>query len=172
LAAVTDRRAAGLIVVRRDVLATGVILQEAILALVLDHDGEVFTCDRGPIDGDDRGRSTLRQAFRTFARLDREVRAAHSRARRQRKRARGGYIGGAPAFGYRAEARQLVVEASEQAALARIDELRRTGASLRAIARILSAEGYRPKRSDRWHPESLRRIIGRLPADSPGADRQ
>jgi Recombinase len=62
-----------------------------------------------------------------------------------------------------AEDRQLVIDTSEQAALTRIEELWRAGASLRAMARILSAEGYRPKRSDRWHPESLRRIIGRLP---------
>jgi hypothetical protein len=90
------------------------------------------------------------------------VRGARSSARRRRKVARGDYAGGAPAFGLRVEAHRLVAEATEQATLERIGELRRAGASLRAIARVLDQEGYRPKRSERWHPESLRRIIARL----------
>jgi hypothetical protein len=31
------------------------------------------------------------------------------------------------------------------------------------MAAALAAEGHRPKRSDRWHPEGLRRIVARLP---------
>jgi DNA invertase Pin-like site-specific DNA recombinase len=173
LAAVIERRAAGLAVTGLDVLGSTVSVQEAILALLFWHDGEVHTCRTGRVSrGDpvDSARAVLRQALSAFVQLEHDVRAARSRSRRHRKAARGGYTGGAPSFGYRVEAHELVADAIEQAALARIEDLRGTGASLRAIARVLSDEGYRPKRSDRWHPESVRRILARLDrVDQPGA---
>jgi hypothetical protein len=55
-----------------------------------------------------------------------------------------------------------VPDEQEQAALALIRELYGQGESLRAIADALDAAGHRPKRSERWHPESLRRIVARL----------
>jgi DNA invertase Pin-like site-specific DNA recombinase len=169
LAAVTDRRASGLVVARLEVLDGEAAIQEAIFALVVRHNGDVYTCDGGAVSREtpaDPARRTLRQAVSAFTRLDQSVRAAQSRARRRRKAMRGGYTGGAPAFGYRVERHELVTDASERAAIARIAELRRAGASYRAMARILAEEGFQPKRSDRWHPESLRRIVQRLAIDS------
>jgi hypothetical protein len=34
--------------------------------------------------------------------------------------------------------------------------------SLRQIAAVLDTEGHKPKRSERWHPQSLSRIVARL----------
>jgi DNA invertase Pin-like site-specific DNA recombinase len=170
LALIADRRAGGLVATRLEVLAGEAVMQEVILALVLEHHGEAFTCDQGRLgqsESLDPTTALIREAVATFARLQRQVRSARSKARRRRKTARGGYAGGAPAFGFRVEAHRLVDEASEQAALARISELRQQGQSLRTIARILAQEGYRPKRSERWHPESLRRIIERLEGERP-----
>jgi hypothetical protein len=56
----------------------------------------------------------------------------------------------------------IVLCPEEEATVRRISELRREGRSLREIAAVLTSEGYKPKRSDRWHPESLRRIVARL----------
>ena len=53
-------------------------------------------------------------------------------------------------------------EASEQAAVARICQLRAEGHSVRAIAAALTGEGHRPKRGGQWHPETVRRIISRV----------
>jgi DNA invertase Pin-like site-specific DNA recombinase len=83
-------------------------------------------------------------------------------AGRKRKAETGGFADGSPAYGYRAEGRKLAPEPDEQAALRCIAELHAKGASLRGIADALTAGCYRPKRSDRWHPESLRRIVARL----------
>ena len=84
------------------------------------------------------------------------------RSGRARKR-ENGYAGdGPPPFGYKAEGRRLVEDPAEQGILKRIGELRAEGRSLRDIAAVLSEEGYRPKRSDTWHPGSLRLIIKRL----------
>ncbi len=68
---------------------------------------------------------------------------------------------GSPPLGWRAEARELVPDEAEQAALARARELHGTGASVRAIAAALAAEGHRPKRGGCWHPETVRRILVR-----------
>jgi hypothetical protein len=61
----------------------------------------------------------------------------------------------------------LVADDQEQGTLDRIRELHSGGASLRTIADTLTAEGYAPRqsklrKSDQWHPESLRRIVARL----------
>jgi DNA invertase Pin-like site-specific DNA recombinase len=165
LAAISERRAAALLVYRLAVLDQGLTGQEAVLALVWGHSGEVLTCVGGRIDPqqlEGEIRAASREAVRSFADLERRLEVARLQARRQRKIARGGYAGGAPAFGYRATAGALEPDPDEQATLTRMSELRGLGASLRQIADILTAEGFRPKRADRWHPESLRRIITRL----------
>jgi hypothetical protein len=167
--AVADRRASGLAVERLEVLDMEPTVQEAVLALVVRYNGQVFACDRGLVDPDapaDPGRAALREALWAFGRLDQDTRATLSRARRRRKVMRGGHAGGAPSFGYRVESNVLVADEAEQAVIFRIVELRRVGASYRAIARALDEESLRPKRSDRWHPESLRRIARRFNVDT------
>jgi DNA invertase Pin-like site-specific DNA recombinase len=96
-----------------------------------------------------------------FAQLERGMIAARLRAGRRLKAERGGFAYGSPAFGYQAQERELVPDPEEQRALERILELRRQGASLRTIARTLEDEGVKPKRSDRWHPQTLKRLLDR-----------
>ena len=105
----------------------------------------------------DSSRQIVRQVLQTAAGNERSIAAIRSAA----QTANGQRHGGSPPFGYRAEDGQLVPDPAEQAALARINELRSEGATLREIARALEAEGHRTKRADRWHPETLRRIAKR-----------
>lgn len=46
----------------------------------------------------------------------------------------------------------------------RIQELRRAGLSLRAVASTLSAEGWKTKRGARWHPTTVLRVLKRSTA--------
>ena len=69
---------------------------------------------------------------------------------------------GAPPLGYRAEEGELVTDSAEQETLTRIHQLHEEGKSFRRIAEALTREGYKPKRGDTWHPETLRRIVSRL----------
>ena len=55
---------------------------------------------------------------------ERSIIALRLRSGRRRKAENGGYAYGAPGFGYRAEGRELVAVPEEQAALARMRELR------------------------------------------------
>lgn len=56
----------------------------------------------------------------------------------------------------------LVADDREAPALERIRELHGAGLSLRATAVTLTEEGHKPKRSDRWHPKTLAKIVARF----------
>ncbi len=165
LAAVKDRAVGGLVVYRLDRLARKLTVQEATLSKVWDVGGAVFAVDLGEVprdDPDDPVKTALRQMVGVFAQLERGMIAARLRSGRLLKAERGGYAGfGAPPYGTRSVAGELVVDTTEQRAVGRALALRSSGASLRTIARALTDEGYRPKRSDRWHPETLRRMLER-----------
>lgn len=127
----------------------------------------MFAVDGGEVlqdDDDDPMRTAMRQMVGVFSQLERSMIAKRMRDGRRMKAEKGGYAYGGPSYGYKAEGGALVPQEGEQAALDRITALRAEGGSLRQIADTLTAEGYRPKRSDKWHPESLRRIVARLEA--------
>jgi hypothetical protein len=110
----------------------------------------------------DRDGKFIRTILGGLGDYERELIALRLRSGRRRKHERGGYAYGAPPYGYRSEDGDLVPVDDEQATIARIRELHSTGHSLRSIAAVLSAEGRRPKRRDRWHPATLAKIIARL----------
>lgn len=68
---------------------------------------------------------------------------------------------GASPYGLRHHEGGLVEDDYEQRVIARMRELRRSGWSLRAIGEALIAEGHRPRRARRWHPEVMREILRR-----------
>lgn len=167
LGAVREHLAGGVVVYRLDRLARDLIIQETLLAEIRRMGGQVFSTSAGESgylvdDPDDPSRKLIRQVLGAVSEYERAMIALRLRTGRRRKAKRGGYIGGVATYGYRAENRELVADDSEQAALARIAELHSEGRSLREIIAVLDSEGIRPKRSDRWHPESLARIVRRL----------
>jgi DNA invertase Pin-like site-specific DNA recombinase len=166
LAAVKDGPAHGLVVYRLDRLARNLTIQETTLAVVWESGGSVFSVDRGEVqkdDPDDPMKTALRQMIGVFAQLERGMIAARLRAGRKLKAEKGGYAYGSPGFGYKAHEGILVPVEAEQATLARIRELRASGASVREIARTLSAEGHKTKRGgSKWHPTGVARLIDRL----------
>jgi DNA invertase Pin-like site-specific DNA recombinase len=98
------------------------------------------------------------------AEYERAMIALRLRSGGVRKAEKGGFAYGAPPFGYRPEGKELIGDDAEQAALARIFELHAAGSSLREIADTFKTEGYRRRRSSRWHPGTLGRIVARLEA--------
>jgi DNA invertase Pin-like site-specific DNA recombinase len=167
LAALTDiaeKRARGLLVARLDRLARALTVQEAVLGEVWRHDGAVFSADTGEVqrdNPDDPMLTFVRQVMGAAAQLDRSLVVSRMRAGRRLKAERGGYAFGAPPFGYRAINGRLVPVKSEQAAIRKAIQLRDGGASLREVAEALTAEGYRPRKSDVWHSATIGRILAR-----------
>ncbi len=164
LRAVRERQVDGLAVHRLDRLARILTVQEATLAAVWSHGGCVFEVVTGEVpqdDPDDPMRTAIRQVMGVFAQLERATVVARMRAGRAAKAERGGYVGGAPRYGWKAEDGNLATQRREQRALRRAQELRLDGQSYRQIAQVLAAEGHKPKRSGAWHPETLRRMLAR-----------
>jgi DNA invertase Pin-like site-specific DNA recombinase len=127
--------------------------------------GALFTADGGEVlrdDPDDPMRTAMRQMAGVFAQLDRGLITKRLRDGRRVKAEGGGYAGGRPPLGKRAVGGELVDDVEEQRTVARIRALRADGCSLRAIAETLTAEGYTPRRSERWHAQSIKRIVDRL----------
>lgn len=167
LEAIRAGQAGGIVVYRLDRLARDLIIQETLFAEVRRLGGVVFSTSDAESsylgdDPADPSRKLIRQVLGAVAEYERAMIRLRMDAGRRRKAEKGGFAYGSPAFGYRAENRELAEDDAEQATLTRIRHLRTSGASLREMAATLTAEGYRPKRSDRWHPESLRRIVVRL----------
>ena len=161
-------QASGLVMSRIRILADHVVEQEQLVAEVRRLGGRVHILSSAASDDvQEVGGDTAGDNGETFRRLVREIlhRAAGNERSIQALRAgangRSQPTAGAPRFGFRVENGELRATGSEQAVLARITELQQQGSSLRQIVRILTAEGLRPKRAQRWHPETIRRILNR-----------
>jgi DNA invertase Pin-like site-specific DNA recombinase len=167
LSALRGRTAAGLVVYRLDRLARDLVLQEQLLAEVKRMGADIYTTSAAEAgylsdDPDDPSRKLIRQILWAVNEYERSMIKLRLRTGRARKDRDGGYAYGPPPLGYRAEGRQLVADQDEQQVIERIRVLRAAGRSLRQIADVLNAEGFRPKRSTTWHPGSLSLIINRL----------
>ncbi len=164
LADVRDKRADAVVVSSIDRLARVLTVQEAILGMVWKLDGKLFTVDGGevtPDDPDDPMRTAMRQMAGVFAQLDRAMVIKRLRNGRLTKAELGGYVGGAPSYGLRAEGKALVPDEAERQAITRIRELDAAGNSLRQICDALAAEGIAPKRGARWYPATVSRVLAR-----------
>lgn len=167
LEALRDGAVSGLVVYRLDRLARDLIVQETLLAEIRRLGGAVYSTSAAEAgyledDPDDPSRKLIRQVLGAVSEYERSMISLRLRSGRRRKAANGGFAYGSPAFGYRAEGGELVPADDEQVTLARIKELHAEGRSLREMIAVLEAEGHKPKRSAKWHPESLARVVRKL----------
>ena len=175
LRAVKDGVADGILTHKLDRLARALTVQEAILAQVWHHGGQVFTVDLDEVlqdDPDDPMRTAMRQMVGVFAQLERAMINSRMRAGRRLKAEQGGYAYGAPALGYSAVGGTLVPVEDEQVILGRIDLLRAQGRSLREICGVLQDEGCCTKRGGTWHPATIARILKRRNGDGDADQEQ
>jgi DNA invertase Pin-like site-specific DNA recombinase len=166
LDALKDAQAGGLVVYRLDRLARDLVLQEQLLADIRRMGANVFSTSRAEAsylsdDPDDPSRKLIRQVLGAVNEYERAMIALRLRSGRRKKHDNGGYAYGSPPYGWRAVGRELVEHTQEQAALARMRDLRDHGASYRDIATALTAEGYQPKRGRVWYPMTIRQILTR-----------
>ncbi len=156
LSAVRDRTAEGIVVPSLDRLARSITVQEAVLGRVWAEGGAVFTVDGGEVsrdDPDDPMRTAMRQMAGVFAELDRRLIVKRLRNGRATAAAEGRHAVGDYAYGER--------DPDEAAMVERVRALRADGLSLRGIITALDAEGYRPRRGERFHPSTIARILAR-----------
>ncbi|MEU1940468.1 recombinase family protein [Streptomyces coeruleorubidus] len=167
---VEEKKAQGIVAPNLDRLARELVVQEAALAQCWKHGGRAFMADQGeilPDDPEDPMRTAMRQMMGVFAQLDRGMTVAKLRRGRRTKGEKGQYAYGAPPYGWQAHKKELTEEEMEQAGRARARQLRdEDELSYREICAVLETEGIRPKRGERWHPETVRRLLANT-SDQP-----
>jgi DNA invertase Pin-like site-specific DNA recombinase len=161
LAVVESGKASGLVVYRLDRLARDLVLQETLMARMRKAGVEVLSVTEPDIDSDDATRVLVRQVLGAIGQYERALIRARMDAGKAAKAAGGGYTGGRPPFGWRAEGRELVPDDAEQAVIAQAQQLADQGHSLRQIAGELEASGVRPKVGERWAPAQVARLLKR-----------
>jgi DNA invertase Pin-like site-specific DNA recombinase len=161
-------QATGLLVPKLDRLARALHVQEITLQVAWRAGAHVFTVDGGEVledDPDDPMRTFVRQVMGGVAQLERAMIAKRMRDGRAAKAAAGRKATGDYAYGYRGEGkgrdRDAAPNPEEQAAVARIVELRKAGTPYRAIAAVLDVEGLRPRRAATWSAMAVRNVAVR-----------
>lgn len=167
-------RAEGIVASHLDRFARQLTVQEAILALAWREGATVFTAESGEVlrdDPDDPMRTAMRQVQGVFAQLDRATVVKRMRDGRKAKAATGRKATGSYAYGTHGvgegRERDAGPRVDEQAAVARIAELREAGQSYRSIAATLDDEGLRPRRAASWSAMSVRNIATRTQGETP-----
>lgn len=167
LKAIQGGQAKGLVVYRLDRLARDLVAQELLLREVRKLGGEMFSTSPGEAgyladDPDDPSRALIRQILGAVSEYERKMIALRLKAGRHHKAKTGGFAFGAPPLGYRAVDKELEVDPDEDAAVARMVELRAKGLSIREIAKALEVEGFKTKRGrSTWHPTTVVRVLDR-----------
>jgi DNA invertase Pin-like site-specific DNA recombinase len=153
----------GLVVARLDRLARDLVLQETLLGELARVGVAVFSTVPGEQavlgdDPDDPSRQLIRQIMGAIGQYERSLIALRLRAGRDRKRALGGYSGGAPGFGWRAHDGDLEPVPGEQDVIETIRRLRGDGRSYAGVADELNARGLEARHGGRWHAATVRRV--------------
>jgi DNA invertase Pin-like site-specific DNA recombinase len=169
LDALQQGEADGLIVHRIDRLARELHVQEAALSQAwgASEHVEVIEAVDGPIkrdDPDDPMRTFVRQVMGASAQLERGLVRARLQGGRRRKAAAGGWVGGHRLhrrYGYEVVDAAYVPVEAEQAVINCMATMRSEGATYRAIAAALNAEGVRPPAGSEWYPATVRKVLVR-----------
>jgi DNA invertase Pin-like site-specific DNA recombinase len=145
-----------LVAAKRDRLARDVVVAATIERLVQDAGARIVTADGVSAEG-----QLMRTLLDAFAQYERARIRARIRAAMAVKRKRGEFLGEAPLGHVRGEdGVHVATHPAEQAAVARIRELRRDGLTVRAIADALNTEGV-PSRGARWYFQTVHRVLRR-----------
>ena len=161
LAVVESGQVSGLVVYRLDRLARDLILQETLMTRLHEAGVEVLSVSEPDIDSDDKTRVLVRQILGAVSQYERALIRSRMMAGKAAKIASGGYGGGRPPFGWRAENKELVPDEREQEVVAFMRQLADEGLSSRQIAARLEEAGYRPKVGERWSSVQVLRILQR-----------
>jgi DNA invertase Pin-like site-specific DNA recombinase len=166
LAVIRDGKAQGIVVKCLDRLARDLVIQETLLAEIRRLGAELFTTsaaeqDYLKDDADDPSRKLIRQILGAVNEYERSMIKLRLKSGRKIKAAKGGYAYGSPAFGQRAEGRELVEFWDEMHTITRIREMRESGLSLAKIADALNEQGIAPKRGPMWYAQTVSRVLSR-----------
>lgn len=161
LAALEEGKAEVLVIDTLDRLARDLILQETIIQRLARKGASVVAVKQPDLMGDPT-RDMIRQILGAVSQYERALIKSRLRAGKAIKKARGGYIGGRPAFGLKVEDGKIVQDPAEQRVIHRVRALVSEGYSLNAMAKALNEEGLVSKMGTKWSATTVRRVVKRL----------
>ena len=138
------------LVERLDRLARDLMIQESIIADLKRHGFEIVSVSEPDLCSDDPGRTLMRQMLGAFAQYERSMIVQKLRGARQRIRAKEGRCEGRKPYGVRPGEMEIV---------SRMKRLRNEGLAVDKIAATLNAEGVKPRSGERWHANTVYRIL-------------
>lgn len=163
--AISDIRRGSVLLVRN----VNRLARDTLLALTIEHKveqagGTIHSLEDGELRNDDPTAVLVREILHALAKYQRSINNARTAAGMKRNQYRDhrrmGREDRVP-YGFTSgENGELLVSPSEQAAIARICELRDTGVPYRQICHRLTAEGHAP-RGKRWYPGTVAAIYSR-----------
>ena len=161
LAAVRELKADVLVAAKSDRIARDVYVAE-VIKRELRLAGARLDLVEG-ICGDDPFSEMAATVMDAAARLERKLIAARTKAALAVKKAKGERVSRFLPYGYQlgADGQRMDSNPAEQAALARMVELRKEGLGGRRIAAVLVAEGFQPRGAS-WHPITVQRMADRV----------
>ena len=151
-----------LVVYRLDRLARDYVLQELLVNRLREAGTPLRSATEDvETDTDDRTKVLVHQILGSIGQYERALIRGRMQAGKMIKAARGGYVGGQPGYGRRAEGAELVQHGDEAEVVRMVIEARQGGASYREICILLTKAGLRPRRASAWHPMVVRSIVQR-----------
>jgi DNA invertase Pin-like site-specific DNA recombinase len=151
-----------LLVAKRDRLFRADPYECAVIERAIKSRGARFVSVAGEGTGDDSPSSILMgRILDAMAEHERLLASVRTQAVMAAKRARAERLGQIP-YGWRLhdDGKTLVADGTERVVVELIVHLARGGASLRAIARELDAQGIPPKRACQWRASSVTHPVG------------
>jgi DNA invertase Pin-like site-specific DNA recombinase len=139
-----------IIIEKLDRLARDLMIQEATIADLAKNGFKIISVAEPDLMASDPTRILMRQMLGAVAQYDKSQIVLKLRGARMRKRASEGRCEGRKPFGK---------DKSEQAAIARMKELRAEGLAFDRIAERLNVEGVPTRTGKRWHGIVVNRIL-------------
>lgn len=159
-----------LLVSKRDRLSRGDPVAMAFIErMVARKKAKIVSAAGEGTDGDSPSDVLFRRIIDAFGEYERAIIAMRTMMALQAKRARGELAGNTP-YGWSAveipgkttkrgkPSKRLEEIPEEQAAIQLMKKLRAAGASYRAVAAALHAEGVEPRGEGEWHPYTIKKI--------------
>jgi len=149
-----------LLAAKRDRIARDTMVAAMVERLAERNGARVLTADGTSTEQTPEG-ALMRGIVDLFAQFERQLIQSRTRAALAVKKARGERVG-VVAYGFKlaADGVHLEADADEQSRIATIRALQGAGASHKAIAEKLNADGV-PARGDRWHATTIGRVLRR-----------
>jgi len=159
IGALAEHGATALVVAKRDRLARDT-LAAAMIERLTEKAGARVLCVGGVGNDDSPEGMLMRRMVDAFAEYERAMIRARTKAALAVKKARGERVGKIP-YGYRLadDGVQLEEDPREQRVIARVQEYRRQGLSLRRVGECMASQGVAPRSGGKWHPETVKAYI-------------